>query len=180
MRNRLATALAAPSLALLLALCAACATPPPAPPTDPVLQPLGQGLWLLPGRFPRERQPDGNGLVLEVVGSPAVTRAIDERFPGYRSDLQAMLADPQTTAEVREMVRIDLALYDRAPALRPTRHVDGAPQTLSLAGRELTIASARPAEDPRGAAPRRRRAGPLRQPLHGIVVNGLGGRAAAL
>jgi len=184
-------------LLLALALVGACATAPPLPATDPVLQPLGGGVWLLPGRFPRDRQPDGNSLVLEgrdgllvidsgrhaehtqalldfaarrgraittvlnthwhldhlggnarlrealprleVVGSPAVARAITERFPGYRRDLEAMLADPKTTPEVREMVRVDLALYDRAAAMAPTRRVSGLPQALSLAGRELTV-----------------------------------------
>lgn len=167
------------------------------PATDPVLSALGQGLWLLPGRFPRDRQPDGNSLVieapeglivvdtgrhaeharalldfaarrghpivsvinthwhldhlggnarlrdarpqLEVIASPAVARAISEQFPGFRKGLEAMLADPKTTGDLREMVLVDIALYDRAAALMPTRAVDDGDRTLVLAGRELRI-----------------------------------------
>jgi glyoxylase-like metal-dependent hydrolase (beta-lactamase superfamily II) len=192
-------------LLLAIGLLGACTTAPPAPATDPVLQPLGHGLWLLPGRFPRDRQPDGNSMVLEgrdgllvidsgrhaehtqalldfatrrgrpittvlnthwhldhlggnarlrealpgleVVGSPAVERAITQRFPGYRRDLEAMLVDPKTTPEVREMVRVDLALYDRAAALVPTRPIDGPPQGLTLAGRMLTVGHETAASD---------------------------------
>jgi glyoxylase-like metal-dependent hydrolase (beta-lactamase superfamily II) len=192
-------------LPLALALLGACAVTAPAPASDPVLRPLGQGLWLLPGRVPRERQPDGNSLVLEgrdgllvvdtgrhaehaqalldfaarrgrrittvvnthwhldhlggnarlrdalprleVLGSPAVARAINERFPAYRRELEGLLADPKTTAEVRAMVRVDLALYDRATALLPTRLVDGPPQTLSPAGRDLTVGHVAAASD---------------------------------
>lgn len=191
-------------LLLTMALLGACATAPP-PATDPVLQALGDGVWLLPGRFPRDRQPDGNSLVLEgrdgllvidsgrhaehtqalldfaarrgrpittvlnthwhldhlggnarlrqalpgleVVGSPAVARAITLRFPGYRRDLEAMLADTKTTAEVREMVRVDLALYDRAAALLPTRPIDGPPQGLTLTGRTVTVGHETAASD---------------------------------
>ncbi len=190
---------------LVAALLGACAAIPPTPTNDPVLQPLGHGLWLLPGRFPRDRQPDGNSLVLEgqtglvlvdsgrhaehsqalldfaarrgrpithvvnthwhldhlggnarlrdalpgleVIGSPAVARAVGERFATFRRDLEGMLADPKTTADVREMIRVDLALYDRAAALVPTRSIDGPPQALSLAGRELTIGHETAASD---------------------------------
>lgn len=36
----------------------------PAPPA-PALQPLAPGVWLLPGRFERGRQPDGNSLLVQ-------------------------------------------------------------------------------------------------------------------
>jgi glyoxylase-like metal-dependent hydrolase (beta-lactamase superfamily II) len=175
------------------------------PTTDPVLQPVGAGAWLLPGRFPRGRQPDGNSLVLEgrdglvvidtgrhaehtqalldfsarrgrpiasvinthwhldhlggnarlrealpaleVIGSPAVERAIDQRFAGFRRDMEALLADPATEERIRAMVRIDLALYDRAAAMRPTRSIEGPPQALPVAGRELTIGHEAAASD---------------------------------
>jgi glyoxylase-like metal-dependent hydrolase (beta-lactamase superfamily II) len=48
---------------LLALLLGACATPPPV--ADPVLATLADGVWLLPGKFPRDRQPDGNSLVLQ-------------------------------------------------------------------------------------------------------------------
>ncbi|HVK31811.1 MAG TPA: MBL fold metallo-hydrolase [Burkholderiaceae bacterium] len=187
-------------LAGLLAagLLAACSGTPRAPTNaDPVLQSLGHGLWLLPGRFPRERQPDGNSLVLEgrgallvvdtgrhadhtqalldfalrrgrpittvlnthwhldhlggnarlrdalpgleVVGSPAVARAIAERFPASRRELEGLLANPGTPPDVREMARVDLALYDRAAAMTPNRQIAGPAQALTLAGREVTV-----------------------------------------
>jgi len=44
-------------------LAIACAAPATAPET--VLQTVAEGVWLLPGRFPRDRQPDGNSLVLQ-------------------------------------------------------------------------------------------------------------------
>lgn len=185
------------ALLALAAALAACTSTPAPPPGDPALQSVGAGVWLLPGRFPRERQPDGNSLViegrdglvvidsgrhaehtqalldfsarrgrpiasvinthwhldhlggnarlrealpaLEVIGSPAVARAIDQRFAGFRRDMETMLADPKTEERIRAMVRIDLALYDRAAAMRPTRSVDGPPQAFSVAGREMTI-----------------------------------------
>lgn len=194
------------ALAIAAAGLVACAAAPSPPPTDPVLQPLAAGVWLLPGRFPRERQPDGNSLVLEgaeglvvidsgrhaehtqalldfaarrgrpiasvinthwhldhlggnallreahpgieVIGSPAISRAIDERFAGFRRDMAALLDDPKTEERIRRMVRIDLALYDRAAALRPTRHLDaGAPQALAPAGRALTLGHEAAASD---------------------------------
>jgi glyoxylase-like metal-dependent hydrolase (beta-lactamase superfamily II) len=39
--------------------------PPPAAARAADLQPLADGVWLLPGRFERGRQPDGNSLVLQ-------------------------------------------------------------------------------------------------------------------
>ncbi len=51
------------SCLLATLLATACAAPATAP--DPVLQTVAEGVWLLPGRFPRDRQPDGNSLVLQ-------------------------------------------------------------------------------------------------------------------
>jgi hypothetical protein len=63
---------AALSVALATLLAAGCAAVAPPAPADPVLQSLGQGLWLLPGRFPRDRQPDGNSIVIEAPAGLAV------------------------------------------------------------------------------------------------------------
>lgn len=200
--RRAALALAAVLAAGVLAACAAA--PPPAA-TDPVLQPLGHGLWLLPGRFPRDRQPDGNSVVIEApsglavvdtgrhaehaqalldfaarqgrpiaavanthwhldhlggnarlrerfarldaVAAPAVDQAITQQFPGFRRDLEGMLADPATPPDVLQMVRVDIALYDRAAALRPTRAFDRADAPLVLAGRTLRAGVVRAASD---------------------------------
>lgn len=177
---------------------------PPAP-ADPVLQSLGQGLWLLPGRFPRDRQPDGNSIVIEApaglavvdtgrhadhaqalldfaarkgrpiaavatthwhldhlggnarlrevfpgldaIAAPAVGEAITRRFPGFRADLERMLADPATPPDILQMVRVDIALYDRAAQLRPTRTFDRADDTLLLAGRKLRAGVVQGASD---------------------------------
>lgn len=192
-------------LVLVLALCGACTVTPAPLATDPVLQPLGAGLWLLPGHFAHDRQPDGNSLVLEgrdglvlidsgrhgehaqalldfaarrgrpiavvlnthwhldhlggnarlrqawpgleAVASPAVARAIRDRFPASRADLERLLADPRTPADVREMARVDIALYEHAAALAPTRTVEGPPRPMRLAGRELTIGHEAAASD---------------------------------
>lgn len=56
------------TIAAVFTLCLALAAPAqaqqPAPPA-PTLQPLAPGVWLLPGRFERGRQPDGNSLLLQ-------------------------------------------------------------------------------------------------------------------
>lgn len=187
--------------AALLGLMGACAGAPPSP--GPTLAALGDGVWLVPGRFPSGRQPDGNSLVLEgrdglvvidsgrhadhsralldfaarrgrpivillnthwhldhlggnarlrdawpaleVIASPAVARAIDVRFPSSRRDLEAMLADPRTDEALRAMLRIDLALYERAAAFAPDRLFEGAPREVVLAGRPLRIGHEAPA-----------------------------------
>jgi len=200
--QRAVLALAAGLAALVLS---ACTTPTPAEATDTVLQPLGHGLWLLPGRFPRDRQPDGNSIVIEApsglavvdtgrhadhaqalldfavrkgrpiaavanthwhldhlggnarlrevhpaldaVAAPAVDAAITKRFPGFRRDLEGMLADPATPPDILQMVRVDIALYDRAAQLRPARAFDRADGTLVLAGRALRAGVVQAASD---------------------------------
>lgn len=52
--------------ALLLALATTSPAPAQQPASPaPALQPLAPGVWLLPGRFERGRQPDGNSLLLQ-------------------------------------------------------------------------------------------------------------------
>jgi hypothetical protein len=57
-RTRMAAAFA-------LILLAGPPAVPAAEPGERIVEPLAEGVWLLPGRFERSRQPDGNSLLLE-------------------------------------------------------------------------------------------------------------------
>lgn len=58
-----------PAFAWLLAALGAAGCAPsaaqPLPARSADIRPLAPGVWLLPGRFERERQPDGNSLILQ-------------------------------------------------------------------------------------------------------------------
>lgn len=58
-----------PAIAWILAFLAAAASAPSAaqasPPRSADIHALAPGVWLLPGRFERGRQPDGNSLILQ-------------------------------------------------------------------------------------------------------------------
>jgi glyoxylase-like metal-dependent hydrolase (beta-lactamase superfamily II) len=82
---------------------------------------------------------------LRAIASPAVARAIAERFPASQRELEAMLADPASDEALRAMLHIDLALYGHAAALAPDRTFDGAPRHQALAGRRLVIGHEAPA-----------------------------------
>jgi glyoxylase-like metal-dependent hydrolase (beta-lactamase superfamily II) len=88
---------------------------------------LGGNAWL------REQRP-----ALQVWAAPAVARAL---APGgwldrYRHQLEGAVANaPPAQAEV---MRVDLALLQRAEALRPDHEISGA-QVLTFAGRQLRV-----------------------------------------
>lgn len=58
--------------AAVAASAASAATPTRSAAAPPAPHPIGPGAWLLPGRFERGRQPDGNSLLLEGDGGLVV------------------------------------------------------------------------------------------------------------
>lgn len=88
---------------------------------------LGGNAWL------REQRPG-----LPVWAAPAVARALasDGWLDGYRRQLEAAL--PSAASAQAEVMRVDLALLQRAKALRPDHEVKAA-QLMTMAGRRLRV-----------------------------------------
>lgn len=181
-------------LAPLLAWLAAATT---AHAAAPDWTELADGVRVLHGRFERNRQPDGNSLLLlgregwvlldsgrhrehaealdravqdsgrplraivnthwhldhvggnallrerhpaaAVLGSAALQDAVLRRMPRSQADLAWQREDPALDAATRDMIDIDLALYERRLAFLPTQLVKPASQELKLAGRPVRV-----------------------------------------
>ncbi len=81
----------------------------------------------------RDHVPD-----VQVIASAAVAPALRGWLAASRRDMQALLDSGRADAATQAMLRVDIALIDRGPALRPDRALD-ARRMINPAGQRLQV-----------------------------------------